>query len=417
MLYIVSFCVAVFAALGMDRVVSGAVKPRYLMAWLAFAALFAILGATGGLTNFALGIASPERADVVMDNRGDLAIGAIRSFVFVLMAVGLIWAITARRISVVLGGSLIIAATALDLWTIERSYWMFSAPASKLYAADDAIRYLGKQTQPARVIALPLSAEFAPTDPFLRPGGQANGLMSHDIRNVLGYHGNQLGRYNDLLGMDEGGRQIANPNLWALVNARFFLTNTDSLPLPGARKVVGPVRDVAGTTVYLFELPGQNPFAWLAPVIVEAPPDQILSTVLDPRFDVRRAALFDTGSAVTAKTIANLPEPLTSKVTATHYEPGKISLALDTPSPPGAALMVSENYYPGWKATANGQPAKLGRADYSLIGVELPTGTRTVELSFTSQPYETGKLVTLVALGLSVAWWLVGLFAERRSRA
>jgi hypothetical protein len=416
MLYVVSFCVAVLAACGMDRVVSGAVGRRYVVAWLGFAALLAILGASGGLTNLASGVASPERADFVLENSRDLAIGAIRSFAFVAIAVALIWAISSRRIATATGAWLLVAAGAIDLWTIERSYWMFSPPASTLYAADDAIRYLQKLPQPARVIPLPLSADFAPGDPFLRPGGQANGLMIHDVRNVLGYHGNQLGRYSDLLGLDEGGRQIGNPNLWALTNARYFLTNSDSLPIPGSRRVVGPTKNAAGTTVYLYELPGENPFAWVAPVIVKAPPDQILSTVLDPRFDVRRAALFDSGAAVTGRSISALPDPLAAKVTTTRYEPGRISLSLDAPSPAGSALVVSENYYPGWRATADGHQANVGRTDYSLIGVELPTGTRIVELSFDSAPYHTGKTVTLAALIASALWWLVGAFRERRSR-
>lgn len=416
MLYIVSFCVAVLAACGMDRVVAGEVRRRYLVGWLAAGVLFTILGASGGLTNLAAGIATPERTEAVLDNARDLAFGAIRSFGFVFITVAIIWAISARRLPATMGAALIVAGTAIDLWSIERSYWMFSPPASKLYASDETIRYMASQSQPGRVIPLPLSGEIAPGDPFLRPGGLANGLMTHGIRDVLGYHGNQLGRYNDLLGLDEGGRQLVNPNFWALSNSRYFLTNTDSVPIPGARRVVGPVRNAAGTTVYLFELPGDNSFAWLVPVIVKAPDDQVLSTVLDPRFDVRRAALFDTGASVTARTVSALPPPLVGKVTTNRYEPGSIALTLDTPAPAGSALVVSENYYPGWTATANGQNARVGRADYSLIGVELPTGARTVELSFDSAPYRTGKLVTLVALGLSVLWWLGGAFAERRSR-
>jgi hypothetical protein len=413
MLYVVSFCVAVLAACGMDRVVNGAVSRRYLIAWLVAGALFAVLGASGGLTNLAAGIAMPERADAVLENASDLAFGAIRSFAFVAITAGIIWAISTRRLSRSVGASIIIAATAVDLWTIERSYWMFSAPASKLYAADETTRYIMAQPQPGRVIPLPLTGDIAPGDPFLRPGGQANGLMVHGIRDVLGYHGNQLGRYDALL---EGGRQIANPNFWALSNSRYFLTNSDSLPIPGATRVVGPVRNAAGTTEYLFRLPGDNPIAWLAPVIVKAPDDQVMSTILDPRFDVRRAALFDPGATVTARTVSALPAPLEGKVTATAYEPGRMTLALDAPAPAGAALVVSENYYPGWKATVNGQPAKVGRADFTLIGVELPAGARTVELSFDSAPYDTGKTVTLAALALSALLWLGGAFAERRSR-
>ena len=413
MLYVVSFCVAVLAACGMDRVVSGGVRRRYLIGWLGASLLFAVLGATGGLTNVATTVAAPERADWVLENARDLALGSVRSFAFVGIALGLIWATSTRRLPAPVGASLIVAAATIDLWSIERAYWLFSPPASSLYATDETIEYMKRQPQPGRVIPLPLGGDLARGDPFLRPGGQANGLMIHDVRSVLGYHGNQLGRYDALLG---DGRQIANPNLWALTNARFWLTNTDSLPIPGVRRVVGPVRNAAGSMVYLFELPGDNPLAWLAPVMVKAPDDQVLSTILDPRFDVRRVALFDTAAAVAGQTISALPPPLSARVTVSRYEPGRIDLALDTPSPAGSAMVISENYYPGWTATANGQPAKVGRADLTLIGVELPAGTRTVELRFDSAPYHAGKVVTLIALGLSTVWWLVGAFAERKRR-
>jgi hypothetical protein len=413
MLYVVSFCVAVLAACGMDRVVSGGVRRRYLIGWLAAAVLFALLGLLGGLTNVASTIAGLERTDWVQENAPDLALGAVRSFAFVAVAVGLIWAISARRISYRLGAGLIVATAAIDLWSIERAYWMFSPRAAELYANDETIEYVKNQPQPGRVIPLPLGGDLARGDPFLRPGGQANGLMIDGVRSTLGYHGNQLGRYNDLLG---DGRQIANPNFWALTNSRFWLTNSDSLPIPGVRRVVGPVRNAAGSMVYLFELPGDNPLAWVAPAIVKAPDEAVLNTVLDPRFDVRRAALFDPESNVTAVGGSPLPPPSTTKVSVSRYEPGRISLALDTPAAQGSALLVSENYYPGWTATVNGQPAKLGRADLTLIGVELPTGARTVELTFDSAPYHTGKWITLGALALAILWWLAGLFAERRTR-
>jgi hypothetical protein len=340
----------------------------------------------------------------------------VRSFAFVAMATGLIWAVSTKRLPTATGAGLIVAAAAVDLWSVERSYWMFSPRASTLYASDATIEYIKAQPQPARVIPLPLGGDLSRGDPFLRPGGQANGLMTHGVRSVLGYHGNQLGRYDDLLGVEEGGRQIANPNFWALTNARFWLTNTDSLPIPGVRRVAGPVRNAAGSMVYLFELHGENPLAWVAPVIVKAPDDEILSTVLDPRFDVRRAALFDTAAPVTARTVSSLPAPLATRVNVTSYAPGKIALALDTPPPAGSALIVAENHYPGWRATVDGRPANVGRAQYTLIGVELPANARSVELTFDSAPYHTGKAVTLAALVFSALWWLAGALVDRRSR-
>ncbi len=77
---------------------------------------------------------------------------------------------------------------------------------------------------------------------------------------------------------------------------------------------------------------------------------------------------------------------------------------------------MSENYYPGWQATVDGRAAALGRADYALIGVELPTGARQVELTFRSHTYQVGKLVTLLALACAVALWVGGAVVERRTR-
>jgi hypothetical protein len=46
-----------------------------------------------------------------------------------------------------------------------------------------------------------------------------------------------------------------------------------------------------GTTVYLYQMADENPAAWVTPAIVKATDEEMLATILDPRFDVRRAAL------------------------------------------------------------------------------------------------------------------------------
>ena len=79
--------------------------------------------------------------------------------------------------------------------------------------------------------------------------------------------------------------------------------------------------------------------------------------------------------------------------------------------------MVSENFYPGWTATVDGKPATAARAMYSLIGVPLPAGARSVELRFTSASYKKGKLITLLALGLSVLLFAGGVVTTRRRAA
>jgi hypothetical protein len=419
--YVVTFSVAVLAAIGTRRALAARISTRYLAGWLGFGALFLVLAATDALSNVALNFSIPGREPLVQENQPALLVGAARSLAFLVLAALVILAARGPRLGAPLAGTLLVALAGLDLWTIERNYWRFWPPAEELYASDATIEYLQRQPQPGRVLALQLGPpQSERRDPYMHPISRASGLMIHRIRSVLGYHGNEFGRYQELLGHEYGAEQLytqlANPNIWQLLNIRYFLTDAPESPFPGAERVAGPVRNAAGTTVHLYRMPGDNPVAWVTPVIVKAPDGAVLSTVRDPRFDLRTAALFDTAAAVQGAQVETLPAPLDITVEVTRFEPGMIALRLSAPAPAGSALMVSENYYPGWTATVDGREAAIGRAGYTLIGVALPEGGREVTLTFESAPYQTGKTITLVALAVCaivIAW---GLHAERARR-
>jgi len=154
----------------------------------------------------------------------------------------------------------------------------------------------------------------------------------------------------------------------------------------------------------------------VAPVAIKAADENVLATILDPRFDVRRAALFDTAAAVPVASDAALRPPSDVVVRAARWEPGRISLTLDRPAPSGSALVVSENYYPGWTAAVDGRTAPVGRAQYVLIGVALPAGARSVELTFRSATYQRGKAITLAAVGAATLVLIAGVALDRRRR-
>lgn len=410
-LYVTAFASAVLAAFGAERVMAGKGSPRYALGWVVFALLVAGLATAGGLTNLAMSILGDARADAIEANASNVVIGAWRSAIVVVITAGLLVATGRGKLGAAAAGWALTAVVALDLWSIERSYWRFSAPARELYAEDDIIRFLKQQPQPSRVIALPLGENMAPHDPFVL----GDALMSHNIRGVLGYHGNELGRYQELYGKNDGFQPIANPNFWSIANARFFYTNAPGLPFQGAKLVAGPVRNAAGTMTYLYELPGDHPTAWVAPMKVKLDDATAKATVLNPLFDVKRVAIFAESSSVEAQPVnAPLPEPVPFGVEVLKYEAGAIDLELQGPAPAGSALMVSENFYPGWTATVDGVSVPVSRADFTIIGVELPTGAKLVQLRFQSAPYDTGKLVTILALGGSLLWWILGAVVDRR---
>jgi hypothetical protein len=288
---------------------------------------------------------------------------------------------------------------------------MFSPPARVIYASDSIVAMLKAEKQPVRVLAVPFEQPSGP-DAFLT----GDALMTHEIRNVLGYHGNQIGRYNELTGARTNPQQLFNPNVLQLTNTKYLLTNIPQIPfLPNFVLAKGPVRNASGDVVYLYRINGDNPYAWLTPVAVKAPDEQVLATVLNPRFDVKRAALFDTSAKVRASVgVQALPAPISVTTSVSHYEPGKVRIDLSAPAPEGASLVVSENYYPGWKATVDGRAAPIGRADYTFIGVELPAGARSVQLDFTSPAYERGKAVTWTAILIGFLMLAAGAWRDRR---
>jgi hypothetical protein len=414
--------IAVFAARGVERALAAQVSRRFVLGWLIFATAIAVLALTGALTAFAKSVAPEQRFEAIDANSSALVLGAFRSLVFVAVAALTVFnAAEIRRRAGRFAPVVVIALlTALDLFIVNKQYWVFSPPASQLYASDAALDYLHNLKEPSRVLAIATQDGY---DVALYVGAD---LMTHRALNPLGYHGNELARYNDLVAIPQGGGPtdesrrliLANPNVRRLTATQYLLSNGNQLDsiIPGMTLVAGPsTNDPSGRTNYLYRLPEPAPFAWVAPVIVKAADTAVFATVTNPRFDVQTAALFDPAAPVTAAPdVTTLPQPTGIVAHIDSYAPGRMSITLDRAAPAGSALLVAENYYPGWNATVDGKPGKIGRAQYSMIGVQLPAGARKIELAFTSASYETGKQITWIAIIVALVALAGGTFMERR---
>ncbi|HJP59022.1 MAG TPA: YfhO family protein, partial [Gemmatimonadaceae bacterium] len=108
--------------------------------------------------------------------------------------------------------------------------------------------------------------------------------------------------------------------------------------------------------------------------------------------------------------------PTSTPVHVTRYAPGDIQLRIESAPPAGTALVVSENYFPGWTATVDGRPAAVDRAEYNLIGVQLPADAKQISLHFDDPAYERGKVITLLALAACAILIALGVVSERRGK-
>ena len=94
--------------------------------------------------------------------------------------------------------------------------------------------------------------------------------------------------------------------------------------------------------------------------------------------------------------------------TATGYY--KIHASSDAPT----LLVVSESLLRNWKATVNGTSGTIVRVDGALIGVPIPVGESTIELSYRPDDLYIG-LALCLATWVALCVWRLAL-ARRRAR-
>ena len=77
-------------------------------------------------------------------------------------------------------------------------------------------------------------------------------------------------------------------------------------------------------------------------------------------------------------------------------EPARVVVAVSTATP--AWLVLTDTWFPGWRARIDGRDVVVRRADHAFRAVALPPGPHEVEFTFTPRGLVSGAAVTLGAL-------------------
>jgi len=99
----------------------------------------------------------------------------------------------------------------------------------------------------------------------------------------------------------------------------------------------------------------------------------------------------------------------------TLAQSSRIDVKTESATP--SLLVLSENHYPGWRASVDGRTTEIIRVNYNQRGVALPAGKHLVTFIYRPISVLVGRAVSLITLA-ALSWWAAGgsrLFVKKKS--
>ena len=427
-LVIAEFCIPLLAMLALKEFVSSKSEERGVRSgkaiWAAFALtavpclLFALM--PGLFFNFTTNtevsqfqqMLPQDQLGAFMDNlqqvrRSIFTADCWRSLAIIVVGMLLLLLYRAKKLKQSwLMGALIVLCL-LDMWTVNKRYLSYDMFVPK--SEREAPQQLTKTDE---MILQDTTAQGNYRVLNMASNTFNENETSYYHKSIGGYHAAKLRRYQEMI------EHYIMPEMQALMpaiaNAAGDMTkvNGDSispvLNMLNTRYIIMPLQ--GGETV-----PVQNPYAygnaWFVDKIsyvdnANAEIDAI------KKLNLRHEAVADKRFEQQLGNAAQ--QDATSLVTLVAYEPNH--LTYDVESGRGGIIVFSENYYPGWTATIDGQPAELGRANYILRALNVAAGKHKVELMFYPKSLQTTETIAYIALALLLLAIAVACFVEWKKK-
>lgn len=121
--------------------------------------------------------------------------------------------------------------------------------------------------------------------------------------------------------------------------------------------------------------------------------EELLKALTDPEFDPKKELLFEEEPLQKS---GRRRRDFDGNSSLVHYLPNEIELITD--SKEEAYLVLSDTYYPGWKAYVDGKEEKIYRANGVLRAIFVPGGKHTVQFLYRPKTLVIGGLLSIIML-------------------
>lgn len=182
-----------------------------------------------------------------------------------------------------------------------------------------------------------------------------------------------------------------------------WLASGAPLKNPGVR-FLGQVTS-AERAIYFYEVTDPLPRAFVPPSVRYQSGPSLISQNLPP-FAIHETALVDIGGTPLQgkEGQSEVSGPGQAEITRYRNQRVELKATMERPS----WLVLSDAFYPGWRATLDGRATTVHQANYIFRAVQVPAGEHTVVFSYFPVRLKVGLALMAACLvaAVGLAWWL-----------
>jgi hypothetical protein len=302
------------------------------------------------------------------DRESLLRMDALRSFAFILIGAGLLYAFISKKIKsnyLLIGLALTIT---IDMWAVDKRYLNNDNFGKKVKNLDTEVPPNAVDLEILKDPAMYYRVYNLTVNPF------TDGNTSRYHKSIGGYHAAKLKRYQELI---ENQISKGNMNVLSMLNTKYFITAPQ-----GSNQAIPQINQMACGNAWFI-----NDIKYVA----NADSEMLALTNFDPkqtvfidqRFKERVGAM-------------NLKKDSAANIALTYYSPDTLNYTSNTAAESFAVF--SEIYYEkGWNAYLDGQKTDHIRVNYLLRGMKIPAGKHEVSFRFEPANYFLGEKIAGVS--------------------
>jgi hypothetical protein len=347
--------------------------------------LVGVIIVAGPLSYFAL-LVTQDRNPAIFNRAAGAAAGVATFALFAILSLVVLHLILNGRLRAQWAGLAIIAVIGLDLFTLGHNVDVGHTDPTAGFEHPDAIAFLQNDPNQFRIEVT--------TDVWHL--WQPNTAMVTGLYDVWGL-------YNPLTLADTtlywSGAPPRQTGRYNFLGPKYIIASKAGAPADGN---IVPIFDAdPDINIYL----NQDALArvlFVGHSQVVASQEAAWAAIRTDDFDPSQTVILETGQLLNGS-----PD---SELALLEYGIENVTVAVRTDQP--GYLVLSDAHYPGWKATVDGQPAPVERANYAFRAVYVPAGEHTVKFLF-EPPVWYGGLVTSGITVLILAAWAVWRWPKR----